>query len=319
MAHNIDNMMYVGAAPWHGLGKALAEPATSAEAIAAAGMDWEVELMPVYAHPQGLDAVKVPNKFATVRKDRVSALGVVGKNYTVVQNREAFGFFDSVVGEGKAVYEVAGSLGQGEQIWILAKLPGEMRVGKDDVVEKNLLLVNSHDGMSSLKMFFTPIRVVCQNTLSASLGMRKAGEGINLRHHANITDKVRQAQNALGIANKKYDELGQQFSHLASVKVNTQWLEDYVKLCFPAVDPEKTSTVLNNTRRRVMELVDSPSNTLVGSSGTAWGAYNAVTEFVDHARGGKSRQGDSRLRSIWMGSGAQLKESALNIAMELAK
>jgi phage/plasmid-like protein (TIGR03299 family) len=308
-------MFYVGNAPWHGLGTRLESLATSKEAIDAAKLGWGVRLEPLFAQ-HGEMQLKVPNRFATVRDDRHEVLGVVGKSYTPVQNADAFSFFDGVVGEGKAIYEVAGSLGRGEQVWILAKLPGELRIAKDDIVEKNLLLVNSHDGMSTLKMFFTPIRVVCQNTLSASLSQRKAGEGLALKHYAGIAEKISAAQDILGIATRKYDELGEMYKHLASVKVDTPWIEEYVKLCFPAVKEDQVSTHMKNVRQSVVELVDSASNTLVGSAGTAWGAYNAVTEYIDHRKTAKT---GAKLRSIWIGTGAVVKDAALRLAVNLTK
>ncbi|KJJ85003.1 phage/plasmid-like protein [Candidatus Omnitrophus magneticus] len=107
--------------------------------------------MPVFEEMAG-KRIAVPDKVATIRTDTKKVLGVVGDGYKVVQNIEAFGFFDTVVGEGQAIYHTAGALGRGERIWMLAKLPKDMVVQREDIVEKYLILTNSHDGTSSLKI-----------------------------------------------------------------------------------------------------------------------------------------------------------------------
>ena len=175
MSANVESMMYHGERPWHKLGKPLDHPATATEAITAAGLDWSVTLSPCYAGGEGdeVDAPKylpIAGKRAVVRTDRQLAIGVVGTRYRPIQNTDAFGFFDAVVGEGKAIYETAGSLNDGRRIWMLARVPGDIWVADEDNVKKYLLLCNSHDGGSPLRALFTPIRVVCENTLRAALG-----------------------------------------------------------------------------------------------------------------------------------------------------
>ncbi len=200
MAHNLEiengeaSMMYVGEEPWHGLGTKLESPASAAEAIEAAKLDWEVTKVPLYA-ASGRRRVALKNRFAVVRKDlldkkQCKALGIVGSQYTPLQNREAFSFFDPIVGEKAAVYHTAGVLGNGERIWILAKLPEDIRVTDDDITNKFLLLSNSHDGTSAVQVKFTPIRVVCQNTLTQAL---KRGPTVWVAHTQNIHERLREA------------------------------------------------------------------------------------------------------------------------------
>lgn len=169
MTHNLATtndrtaMMYAGDVPWHGLGTRLAEPATAEEAIREASLDYQVELDRMTTS----SGAPIPRRKAVVRRDTGDVLGVVGNAFVPVQNRECFSFLDQVVADGEVCYHTAGALGRGERIWLLAKLPNEIRIkNSDDVTEKYLLLSNSHDGTSALRVFFTPIRVVCQNTLT---------------------------------------------------------------------------------------------------------------------------------------------------------
>ena len=204
MAHNLEivngeaSMFYVDRPPWHGLGRRLAEPATAEEAIQGAKLDWEVAKVPLYAAGNAR-MFPVDGKFGIVRKDKwdsddCKVLGVVSQQYTPLQNREAFTFFDPIVGDGAAIcYHTAGVLGDGQRIWILAKLPDSITVRNGDISDKFLLLTNSHDGESAVQMKFTPIRVVCQNTLMMALG---EGRTIRITHE----ERAAAAQGSAGPA-----------------------------------------------------------------------------------------------------------------------
>ena len=188
MAHNLATtngktaMMYVGEVPWHRLGTKLDQPATAREAITAAGLDYRVELKPLKTD----DGNDVPTRKATVRTDTNQVLGVVGNGYVPVQNFQAFGFLDAVVADGGLRYHTAGALGRGEKIWMLAKLPGQIQVKNSaDIVDKFLLLSNAHDGSAALRVYFTPIRVVCQNTLSLA-ERRSQGQGVSILHKGDL-------------------------------------------------------------------------------------------------------------------------------------
>ena len=227
MAHNLEikngeaSMMYVGEEPWHGLGTKLESPASAAEAIEAAKLDWEVKKVPLYAG-SGRRRVALKNRFAVVRKDlwgkkQCEALGVVGSQYTPLQNREAFSFFDPIVGEKAAVYHTAGVLGDGKRIWILAKLPEDIRVINDDITHKFLLLSNSHDGTSAVQVKFTPIRVVCQNTLTIALNK---GPTVWVVHTQNIHERLREAERLLGIVKEGFDEIEKTFKAMVQVEMS---------------------------------------------------------------------------------------------------
>jgi len=314
MAHNImegKRMFYVGKEPWHGLGVKLENPATAAEAISAAQLNYPIELKGIKTE----DGVVIPDSFATVRGDTGTPLGIVGNYYTPVQNVEAFDFFDGVVGEKLAMYHTAGALGQGERIWILAKLPDIIQVTAKDIVEKYLLLTNSHDGKSSLRMFFTPVRVVCQNTLNAAISSAK--DGISIRHTGNINNKLKEAQRALGIAMTFYSEFEESLKVMAKKNIKDEEATLYFSSLILNDSDVEISTRKQNQIDDLLGLYNQPE--YPEARGTLWGAYNAVTNYTDHFRSVKNDNTSNRLESIWFGSGADLKVKAYNTAMVLAK
>jgi phage/plasmid-like protein (TIGR03299 family) len=311
-------MMYVGEVPWHGLGQRLDTPATAREAIVAAGLDYDV----VLADLTTTAGVPVTQKRGVVRTDTNEVLGVVGTNYVPIQNRESFAFLDSIVAGGDLRYHTAGALRRGEKIWLLAKLPGQIRVRfSDDISEKYLLLSNSHDGSSCLRVFFTSVRVVCANTL-AMADRDGSGEGIAIRHQGNLPSKVRQAQEVLGIAHRFFDDLEGQFDLMARHYPNYSQVSAYYKALVP--DPEDGSpSRAQNTRDDLFRLFETGKGQDIPQiRGTTWAAFNAVTEYVDHLRPTRAKtpfdRAANRLESSWFGSGARLKEQAFQLAVEMA-
>ena len=194
MAHEVENIMYVSNeengrfVPWHGLGTAVAEAPTSAEAIKLAGLDWVVESKPVFTN----SGIEIPNYKANIRDIDQKVLGVVSNRYQVVQNKDAFDFTDALIGEG-CRYETAGSLCGGKRIFLLARMP-EAKI-LDDSFENYICFTNSHDGFSSIKAVMTPVRVVCQNTLSLALSSAK--RQWSTKHIGNLDSKLAEARQTL--------------------------------------------------------------------------------------------------------------------------
>lgn len=318
MSHNIykNNMMYVGEQPWHKLGVKVDKVATAKEAIEAAQLDYKVELQPIFLR----NNILIDNAKATVRVDENIPLGIVTERYKIVQNVDAFNFFDTLVGEGQAIYHTAGVLGKGERIWILAKLPKNIIVTREDIVEKYLVLMNSHNGTSALKMYFTPIRVVCQNTLIASL--RDSRDGVSIRHMGNIKDKVNEARRVLGITIDYYNQFEQITKQLVDVNLNVEKAEKYYNnLLFQQKEKDEISTQMINKRDRLLYLFENgKGNDLPGVRHTAWAALNAVVEYVDHDKTVKGLTSDPtrKLEDIWFGNGAHLKQRAYSEILELS-
>jgi phage/plasmid-like protein (TIGR03299 family) len=369
MTHEIDTsrgkaaVFTVRQPAWHGLGKVIQEAATSEEAIELAELDWEVEQWPVFAQDQspmrvkasGIGWLHCQDRVANVRTDTNRVLGVVGRNYRVFQNREAFDFMDEIVGEKLAMYETAGALKGGRRVWMLAKVPKEYRIG-DDVVESYTLLTNNHDGCGSLRMLPTTVRVVCANTLNLALG--RAAGGISICHWPKLTERVREAREALGIIGERLDQFGEQMQVLAARKLNTEETEHYFGELFPQrvkpkVEVEEGRSVLEaiieaqeegeavvkdllaghfartereaKRNRRIFEQVlanyENPGNSTPEIKHSAWTAYNAVSEWVDHERTSRGKteveRADNRLQSVWFGSGDAIKQQAFASALEL--
>src|SRR5690606_2549976 len=214
---------------WHNLGQVVNEYPTSAEAIKHAGLDYEVVKSELFTRGRSLTVgdsgeliegadIAVPNYYANIRSDNNAVLGVVGKDYHIVQNKDAFAFFDAIVGGGDGIaYETAGALGNGERIFITAKLPGYIRVGKgEDVTEKYLFLTTSHDGSGSITAAFTPIRVVCQNTVNAAL--RNMSNVVRIKHTAGAKQRLEDAHKVMGLADTMSGQLEGIFNQWATVR-----------------------------------------------------------------------------------------------------
>ena len=337
MSHEIEitdgkaQMFYHGEVPWHGLGTKLENPATSKEALVAAGLDWEVGLMPVFTKvPVAVDKdskvtakqIELPNFKAVVRNTDNRVYNIVHNRYTPIQNKDSFDFFDAVVGSKEAIYHTAGSLHDGARIWILAKLNGSLSI-KGDEVEKYLLLSNSHDGSLARQMFFTPIRVVCANTLAMAEN-QKLSRVVYSRHtkNANSADAVRSAQEILGLTNRWYVEFKEKADYLAThmLPAGTMPLllkESFglIKVDVPAEDIWKP---IQNDMATITRLFEGEGKGLDNPTikGTKWAVYNAITEYVDHYRSPRRKTEDSLLNSAWFGSGNMIKERALDILMK---
>ncbi|MBF7092574.1 DUF945 domain-containing protein [Flavobacterium sp. ALJ2] len=335
MAHNINfneqtgsySFFSVKEKAWHGLGQIVEQYPTSEEAIKFAGLDYEVAKTPLYTKGTGVtettngieigsSELHVPNYFANIRTDNNSVLGVVGKDYHIVQNREAFNFFDAIVGGGDGIlYETAGALGNGERIFITAKLPDYIRVGNgDDVTEKYIFLTTSHDGSGSITAAFTPIRIVCQNTLNASL--RSMTNVVRIKHTSGAKQRVENAHKIMGLADTLSTQLEGIFNEWAKVKVTDREVKKLIQLALcpnketldllkKSADEEVSTVFKNIVEDAFAYAMTSDSQQMDTTKGTLFGAYNAVTGYYQNVRSYKDNE--AKLQSIVMGGTAQVK------------
>lgn len=307
---------------WHNLGQVVEGAMTAEQAIKLALLDYEVGLKPATIDVDKNFSIVVPNNFVTYRKDTNMPFGVVGNRYKIVQNNEAFNFFDAIVGGDMAMYETAGALGNGERIFVSAKMPDFIRIaGTDDLTEVYVLLTSSHDGSGSIIAAVTPVRVVCQNTLNAALG--NTISRVAIRHTTNAKKKLEEAHKLMGISHKFVEELNECFNVLAKKKITDEQVRSLIEELFKSgkkeevegdENKEKESTRILNIRNKVWEGYQEG----VGQSsiiGTAWGAYNGITHYLDHTQSYKS--GDVKFDSIMSGAGYKVATNALNLLMKM--
>jgi phage/plasmid-like protein (TIGR03299 family) len=317
-------MMYVGAKPWHELGTQLPALATSAEAMEAANLNWRVRKVPLYAAEFGR-RIEVPGAYAIVRDDlwkdedaECPVFGLVSEGYTPIQNGHAFEFLDSIVGAGAAVYETAGALGDGERVWMLVRLPDHLHIIGEDIAHKYLLLSSDHRGNGAVQVKFTPVRVVCNNTLTLAL---QSGSLIRVSHWRNARERLEAAKDTLGIINTQFATIEESYKGMLDVMMNRDLLVQYLARVFP--EPEKAKAkqkegIASDRAWAEHFFAEGAGNAAKSVKGTLWAAFNGVTELIDH-RQPRNLSPQQRLKSVWFGKGATIKARAYELAVYLAK
>jgi phage/plasmid-like protein (TIGR03299 family) len=332
MAHGIestDTMISVGTTPWHGLGTVLATPpATTAEALKMAGLDWTVHTErarhtfydPAAADPSD-DANAVIARVETipaqvvVRDDTRTQLGVVGLRWTPVQNVDAFGWFDRWVDTGKVQIETAGSLFGGRKVWILARIVSDpIVIGPDDEIRKFVLLAHGHDGQLAIRVGTTLVRVVCNNTMSAAVSLGDGdGSLMKIAHTSGALARLDDAADQIEMIDARLSEAGEAYRELArhDVTGGEQTIVDYVG----AVYGQSEDDVRKGRRLPLIEekFARGLGQDLKGARGTWFGLLNAITEAETHGRTGKPSESRA-IRNVW-GTGAAVLARALDVAL----
>ncbi|MDZ7697733.1 MAG: DUF932 domain-containing protein [Deltaproteobacteria bacterium] len=318
MAHEVESIMYVGATPWHGLGVAIpdGEKLSIEKAIVASGLDWEVELRNVFTEDENGARRDIPEHYASCRTSDSAILGIVGKGYTPLQNMEAFKWFQPFLDSGEATLETAGSLRGGSRVWVLARIRRDpMVVGKEDRVRHYILLSNSHDGSLAVRVGFTPIRVVCNNTLCLA-HESKASKLLRVKHTTRILENLEEVREIIDLAHEEFAETVEQYRSLASRQINTTDLVKYVRVVFGLKEKPRTPAQQKQEKivPNVIQLFENGRGNRIAGR-TYWGAYNAVNEYLNYFRG---KTQDNTLNSLWYGNSAALNKKALERAMEMA-
>lgn len=313
---------------WHIKGFVSDKYETSSEVIIKSQLNFPVAKYPnKCVFPSGKEEYSTTS-FFTYRTDTEQVLGdSVGKDYTIIQNLDAFSFFDQIAGENNIYYETAGALGKGEIIFITAKLPSYIKVAGKDVVDKYLFLTNRHDGKGCIIAGLTPIRIVCNNTLNAAL--KDCENTVRIRHTESAPEKLKEAHKVMKMVDTASPIIEQAFNHLAKVRITDKQLR---KLIQYAMAPKKEvidnikkenwnaiSTQFKSTVEQVYSYgLHSDTQQLESTKGTLFGAYNAITGYFQNRKTFKSDQ--VKAKNILFGGNAQkTAQKAFDLCLDFAK
>ena len=323
--HNLyrNTLAFTGQKPWHKLGVQFDQEFTSAEAISAARLDYPVlkEQLHRLRSDLGIGMTEPTDAYATINGHTQDVLGIVGEGYEVLQNSEAFDFFDILLQESGGKLQTAGAIGRGEKVWMLAKLPEIFYPLAGDGVEKYLLGSTSHDGTMKTEVRFTPIRVVCQNTFN--LAVNGSRGVISIRHTMNMRQKLEMVAMVILRYEEHFDIVGEQFSKLASVRIDDAWIDEYLERTVgnPCnVSDGRGRTLMENKIKLIQGRLQAGQGVdIPGVTGTAWWVLNAMVEHADFDMKAKGQSQDEsrRTNSILFGRAADFKQQCYDTAMAM--
>jgi phage/plasmid-like protein (TIGR03299 family) len=318
MAHQVEQMAYVGRTPWHGLGNKLAEKQPLEVWMEQAGLDWTIRETPVRfingdkGHLGEL--LSFDDHKVLYRSDTHAPLSVVSQRYQVVQPREIMEFYRDLTEKSGFELETAGSLKGGRKIWALAKTGQSGLLKGNDRTDAYVLLATACDGTLATTAQFTSVRVVCNNTLAVALNGQSQCVKVS---HRSVFD-AEAVKKQLGISVSAWDDFMYSLKTLSERKVKQSEAEKFIRSLFQPRSEQVERKSHERAMGKVLALFDGEGrgSDLPSSRDTAYGLLNAVTEFVDHER--RARSVGYRLDSAWFGSGAKIKQRALDHAIELA-
>ena len=307
IVNGVAQMAFAGETPWHGLGKEVPADLTPAQMLKAAGLDWTVEKIQAYVT---IDGKRVAiDKQALVRSRDNKILDIVSDEWNPVQNQEAFDFFNDFVMAGDMQMNTAGALRGGQIVWGLARVNESFEVTKNDVIHSNLLFSNFHRFGFATDVRFTPIRVVCDNTLTMALNS-KVERMVKITHRTAFDPE--NVKVMLGVAKDKFGKYKDMAQFLASKMYNEDSMSEYFTRVFPKSGTKSKAPSRNATL--AMNVVEMQPG-FEYSPGSFWSLFNTVTYMTDHLMG---RSADTRLTSSWYGFNRNVKMSALETAVDMA-
>ena len=314
MAHLVESMAYAGETPWHGLGVPVLPDLTPAQMLEKANLDWTVDKVPAYVDYKG---EKVPTgRQALVRSSDSRVLTVISDDWEPVQNHQAFEFFNEFIQQGDMEMHTAGSLKEGNMVWALAKVKESFSLFKGkDTVESYLLFSNPHEYGKSIDVRFTPIRVVCNNTLTLSLS-QKSDMMVKMNHRrAFNADQVKET---MGIAKSKLTQYKDMAEFLGGKRYTAENVIEYFKTVFPLTTTKKVEegevVKMSRPAQTALDIMETQPGAEYGR-GSWWQAFNATTYSIDHLLGHNQ---ETRLNSAWYGTNRAKKIQALEKAVEFA-
>jgi phage/plasmid-like protein (TIGR03299 family) len=323
---------------WHGLGVVLDHPMSSAESLKAAQLDWQViqrevaVMIPEMVQtPWGVVEQnryqKIEGALANCRSDNGFVLGTVSDQYQVVQNLEAFQFLDELIENHEMQYESAFSLQGGRKVVLLGRLPKVDTVVPGDDSLRYILMSLHHDGTGAIRFGPCAERVVCANTYAVALQEGHVKE-LSIAHKGDVKGKLEQARNILNQANEAFDRHALASRALAAHKMTGEEWDQYLNIMCPTLDPkdpdwtEERQERLQKTREAIaMNYLLDECQRVPGVERTAWAAFNAVTQHIDHLprRGATmERKAEARFNVCLYGPGRDMKERAFQAACKFA-
>lgn len=315
---------------WHGLGVTVSGLMTAEECLnQVPELASPIIPEPVYALNKDTgDYIQIPGYIANIRENDFKPLAVVGERYKILQNVEALSFLDDLVDSGEAKYESVISLKGGSKVALLIRLPRDVKIGNEDL-STYVLLSNSHDGSSAITLAATPIRVVCQNTLTAALSSAK--RQFKVRHTSSLTGRLSEARTALGVVFNYMTE----FEAVADQMINTTFTDDEFKKflddLIPVPDEDgrgktiagNTQDVIRNIAYNNLRIEENGANVHVNLAdmepikNTKWWAYNAVSTYNQHFATSKKTKRTSaeenRFRRVMGDANVSITDKAFNL------
>lgn len=297
-----------GVVPWHGLGTIIEDEAVrSSEALTLSGLDWTVEKVPV-AQEVGTDEDTgeviydpIDGFYSVQRSSDLRSVGVVGERYVPLNNVDAFQFGDDLLDQHDGAHWVtAGSLKDGKVVWMLAQLPETIKISgmEDEAIQQNILIANSHDGSTAVSASITPVRVVCNNTLT--LALKGTPRTFKIRHTKNMSGRINEAKRVLGIAEAYGERIQAVGTALVNAKFSDAEFEAFLESLVPTKGKEVgRSLTVAEDKQEVIRNIYRTAPDLQNIKGTRWGALQAVIDYNDHhIKGRGNNQGESRMNRI---------------------
>ena len=316
MAHMVETMAYAGEVPWHKLGVSVSNDLTPVQMMDKAGLNWKVREVESFVEFDG-KRIATGQK-SLVRETDGKILTNVGADWNPVQNETAFEFFNDFVMSGEMEMHTAGSLKGGQMVWALAKVGESFELFGDDRVDSYLLFSNPHQYGKSIDVRFTPIRVVCNNTLTFSLSNKK-DNSVKVGHRTQFDPES--VKESLGVAKSQLNTYKDMAEFLGSKRFTTDSLIEYYNTVFPRTADKRVQgkalsveTLSRNAKLAYDALEQQPGSKY--AEGSWWQAFNSVTYITDHVQG---RNADNRLYSSWYGPNQSRKANALKSAVEYAE
>ena len=316
MAHQVETMAYAGEVPWHGLGVPVSNDLTPTQMMEKAGVDWRVDEVECFIKTRNGD---VPTgQKALVRSTDDKILTTVGENWNPVQNEDAFDFFAEYVNAGDMEMHTAGSLKDGQIVWALAKVKDSFELFDGDRVDSYLLFSNPHQYGKSIDIRFTPIRVVCNNTLTFALDSMSDRQ-VKVGHRSVFDASM--VKQTLGIATDTMQKYKEVAAFLGSKRFTQDTYIEYLNSVFPRTSDKRIKSGMDKIEQmsRNAKLCYDALEQQPGAEyaeGSWWQAFNSVTFITDHVQG---RNQENRLANSWFGYNQTRKREALKTAIEFAE